>query len=82
MVKHRKRRRHKACGPPLSAAHAANLGSCKINFSVVFAGQLVGIRQVADQVWQVSFLSYDLGYFEKDEGRVQPVPIPSCRTDC
>ncbi len=52
------------------------LGSRKINFSVVFAGQLVGIREVADQVWQVSFLGYDLGYFDKDENRVEPGPNP------
>lgn len=44
------------------------LGSRKINFSVVFAGQLVGVREVADQVWQVSFLSYDLRYFGKGTG--------------
>jgi len=27
------------------------------------AGQLAGIRQVADQVWLVSFMHYDLGFF-------------------
>ena len=42
------------------------LGSRKINCSVVFAGQLLGIREVADQVWQVSFMEYDLGYFDQD----------------
>lgn len=40
----------------------------------VGAGQLVGIR--ADQVWQVSFLGYDLGYFDKDQDRVEPGPNP------
>jgi hypothetical protein len=44
------------------------IGSRKINFSVVFAGQLVGIREVDDQVWQVSFLEYDLGYFDQGPG--------------
>lgn len=52
------------------------IGSRKINFSVVFAGQLVGIREVADQVWQVSFLTYDLGYFDLDQDRVEPGPDP------
>jgi len=52
------------------------LGQRKINFSVVFAGQLVGIREVDDQVWQVSFLDYDLGYFDKDQDRVEPGPDP------
>ena len=40
--------------------------SRKINFSNVFAGQLVGVREVDDQVWQVSFTEYDLGFFDSD----------------
>lgn len=43
------------------------LGARKINLSVVFAGQVVGMREVADQVWQVSFMDYDLGFFDKEE---------------
>jgi len=57
------------CGP-------IYLGSRKINLSVVFAEQLVGIREVDDQVWQVSFLEYDLGYFDRDQDRVEPGPNP------
>jgi putative transposase len=52
------------------------INSRKINFSNVFAGQLVGVREVDDQVWQVSFLEYDLGYFDKDQDRVEPGPDP------
>jgi putative transposase len=52
------------------------IGSRKINFSVVFAGQLVGVREVDDRIWQVSFLEYDLGYFDADEDRVEPGPNP------
>jgi transposase InsO family protein len=51
-------------------------GSRKINLSVVFAEQLVGIREVDEQVWQVSFLEYDLGYFDRDQDRVEPGPNP------
>ncbi len=40
------------------------IGRRKINLSVVFAGQYVGVREVADEVWLVSFLDYDLGFFE------------------
>jgi len=40
------------------------LGKRKINLSSVFAGQTVGIREVDDQIWLVSFLEYDLGYFD------------------
>src|SRR5262249_43075713 len=39
------------------------LGCKKINFSTVFVGQAVGIREVHDDIWLVSFMDYDLGYF-------------------
>jgi putative transposase len=51
-------------------------GRRKINLSKVFAGQIVGIREVDDQIWLVSFLDYDLGYFDQDEGRIEPGPNP------
>ena len=37
------------------------LGKKKINFSTVFAGQAVGIKEVQDDIWLVSFMDYDLG---------------------
>ncbi len=37
------------------------IGHRKVNFSTVFAGQSVGIREVADKIWLVSFMNYDLG---------------------
>ncbi len=40
------------------------------------AGQLVGIREVADEIWLVSFMEYDLAFFDQDEGHVQPAPNP------
>lgn len=49
------------------------IGRRKINLSTVFAGQTVGIREVADQIWLVSFLNYDLGFFDQDINRVEPV---------
>ncbi len=51
-------------------------GSRKINLSKVFAGQIVCIREVEDQIWLVSFLNYDLGFFDRDEVRVEPAPNP------
>ena len=45
----------------------------KVNFSTVFAGQYVGIREVADKIWLVSFMEYDIGFFDQDENRVEPV---------
>lgn len=32
-----------------------------------FAGQIVGIRQVDDQIWLVSFLDFDLGFLDREE---------------
>ena len=52
------------------------LGNRKINLSSVFAGQTIGIREVDDQIWLVSFLEYDLGYFDKERDRVEPGPSP------
>ena len=32
--------------------------------------------EVADQVWQVSFMAYDLGFFDQERDRVEPGPSP------
>jgi transposase InsO family protein len=48
----------------------------KINLSTVLAGQNVGVKQVDDQIWQVSFMDYDLGFFDMDSCRVEPGPNP------
>ena len=45
----------------------------KIYLSTVFDGQYVGIREVADKIWLVSFMHYDLGFFDEEENRVEPV---------
>ena len=52
------------------------IGRRKVQFSTVFAGQYVGVREVADEVWLVSFMDYDLGFFDEDECRVEPAANP------
>ncbi len=52
------------------------IGQRKINLSQVFAGQTAGIREVEDRIWLVSFLDFDLGFFDQEEGRVEPAPHP------
>jgi transposase InsO family protein len=52
------------------------IGKRKINLSQVFSGQLVGIREVDEKIWLVSFLDFDVGYFDEAEGRVEPGPNP------
>jgi len=51
-------------------------GTRKINLSVVFAGQAVGVREVADHIWLISFMHYDLGFFDHESGRVECAPNP------
>lgn len=48
----------------------------KINLSTVFAGQNVGVKQVADHIWLVSFMQYDLGYFDLETCRLEPIENP------
>jgi putative transposase len=48
----------------------------KINLSYVFAGQDVGIKEVGDGIWLVSFMDYDLGYFDEENRRLEPLEYP------
>ena len=48
----------------------------KIKLSRCFAGQNVGVRQVADRIWLVSFMEYDLGFFDHGACRLEPVDNP------
>ncbi len=48
----------------------------KINLSTVFAGQNVGIKQVSDHIWLVTFMDYDLGYFDDQACRLEPIDNP------
>jgi putative transposase len=48
----------------------------KINLSQVFAGQTVGVKQTDDHVWLVTFMDYDLGYFDDETCRLEPIDDP------
>jgi putative transposase len=50
--------------------------SRKINLSKVFAGQDVGVKQVSDRIWLVTFMDYDLGYFDDETCRLEPIQNP------
>jgi putative transposase len=52
------------------------LGARKINLSAVFAGQMLGIREVSEKIWMVSFMHYDLGFFDHRSSRVECAPNP------
>ena len=51
-------------------------GRRKINLSTVFAGQNVGIKEVSDKIWLVSFMDYDLGFFDHETGRLGTADNP------
>jgi putative transposase len=42
----------------------------------VFAGQAVGIKEVHDDIWLVSFMDYDLGYFDLETRVLEPLENP------
>lgn len=48
----------------------------KINLSQVFAGQAVGIKEVNNGIWLVSFMDYDLGYFDEESTKFEPLDNP------
>ncbi len=52
------------------------IGKKKINLSQVFAGQSVGIKQVSDEARLVTFINYDLGYFDTESMNFEPLPSP------
>jgi putative transposase len=52
------------------------IGGRKINLSHVFAGQNVGIKEVAEKIWLVTFMHYDLGFFDEEAVRVECAQNP------
>jgi len=48
----------------------------KINLSTSLAGQAVGIKEIDDGIWLVSFMNYDLGYIDLEEKTLQPLQNP------
>lgn len=48
----------------------------KINISTVLAGQRLGIKEVEDGIWLVSFMHYDLGYIDLEQKTLQPLDSP------
>jgi hypothetical protein len=48
----------------------------RINISTALAGQRLGIKEVDDGIWLVSFMHYDLGYFDLEQKTLQPLDNP------
>jgi hypothetical protein len=54
----------------------------KINISTVLAGRTLGIKELDDGVWLVSFVYYvyyDVGYIDLEQRTLQPVDDPYAR---
>ena len=47
-----------------------------VNLSHAFAGQNVGVTQVGERIWLVAFMQYDLGYFDDETCRREPIENP------
>lgn len=52
------------------------MGKLKINLSQAFAGQKVGVKQIEDRTWLVSFMQYDLGFFDHETCRIESAVNP------
>lgn len=48
----------------------------KINVSTVLAGQKLGIKEVDEGIWLISFMHYDLGYIDLEQKTLQPIDNP------
>ena len=48
----------------------------KINISTVLAGQKLGIKEVDEGIWLVSFMHYDLGFIDLEQRTLQPTDNP------
>ena len=48
----------------------------KVNISTVMAGQRLGIKEVEDGIWLVSFMQYDLGYIDLEQKTLQTIDNP------
>jgi len=48
----------------------------KINISTVMAGQRLGLKEVDDGIWLVSFMHHDLGYIDLEQKKWQTIDNP------
>ena len=48
----------------------------KINLNRAFAGQNVEVKQISEHIWLVSFMHYDLWYFDDETCRLEPIENP------
>jgi hypothetical protein len=64
------------CAGAEADGHRRGYQRRKVNVSQVFAGQKVGVKQTDDHIWLVTFMEYDLGYFDDETCRLEPIDNP------
>ena len=52
------------------------IGRRKIDLSTLFAGQNVGVKEIEENIWLVTFMNYDLGFFDHETGRIECAENP------
>jgi hypothetical protein len=48
----------------------------RVNISIVLAGQRLGINELDDGIWIVSFMRYHLGFIDLEQKILQPLDNP------
>ena len=61
---------------PLRTATVHRNSKKNVSQKFLEAGQNIGIKQVGEHIWLVSFMDYDLGYFDHETCRLEPLANP------
>jgi hypothetical protein len=69
-------KRHCSSPTAMIASQCICMHRKRINVSTVLAGQRVGIKDVDEGIWIVSFMQYDLGYIDLEQKTLQPLDNP------
>jgi putative transposase len=48
-------------------------GNGDFNLSTILSGELVGLRQEEEKLWRVTFVNFDLGFYDAAEGIFEPI---------
>jgi hypothetical protein len=59
-----------------AGARSCQFGTDPTNSNCVARHQNVGVTQVGDRIWLVTFMQYDLGYFDDETCRLEPIENP------
>ena len=52
------------------------MNNTKIHISSALTGQHIGVKEVEEGIWLVSFMDYDLGYFDLENKKLTTLENP------